>query len=319
MRDMSSTACTMLMAMAWLIGGCTVFEPDSKDGGRLTVAGPDSVLLRDLEQIDLFAVIARGDSCEQYEIVTGDRAPGERMGCRAAIDKALKEQGSSGHQEAIAPWHSAALARAYARFDETNKDSKPRIAARNQIQDEIFRASEQRCNAFKKYLQRIQSASNFGTGSLATLLGGLGAIFTNPGVARALSGSAGITTGIGAQFSENYFFNMTVPLIVDAIDNERAAIHAQAIQQRAGSVPYGSYTLQHALLDAVRYDGACSIPSGLKAAGEAVKAVRNPGLDMIEKAQQRQLQLTIDRLEKEKTIQGLQRDLATQAQDSERR
>lgn len=61
MRDMSSTACAMLMAMAWLIGGCTVFEPDSKDGGRLTVAGPDSALRTDLGQIGLFAVIARGD------------------------------------------------------------------------------------------------------------------------------------------------------------------------------------------------------------------------------------------------------------------
>lgn len=269
--------------LAGTTGACTWVDQNYFDKNRMSMAGPRGVIARDLEAVDLFAQIARGDFCKQYEIVFGVKET-DALKCKAAIEGFAAVQDD--------PLSSARLARAYAAFDS---QGHARADLRNQIQDEIFRASEQRCNAYKVYLQRIQSNTNFTFGSVATALGGLGAIFTDAGVARALSGAAGITSGVGAQFNENYFFNLAVPVISDGIDVARATIHDQAMERRkpptaatgqtqAATATIESYTLQAAILDAVRFDGSCSIPEGLKKASEAVKALRNPGADVLNKA-----------------------------------
>lgn len=274
-----------LALLAGSTGACTWVDQTYFDKNRMSMAGPRGVIARDLEAVDLFAQIARGNVCKQFEILFGfAEKDSDTQKCKTAVDGFAATQDD--------PQASARLARAYAAFDRLGDE---RAGLRNQIQDEIFRASEQRCNAYKVYLQRIQSNTNFTFGSLATALGGLGAIFTDAGVARAFSGSAAITSGVGAQFNENYFFNLAVPVISDGIDMARATVHDQAMQSRkpptaaagqtqAATAPIESYTLQAAILDAVRYDGACSIPEGLKKAAEAVKAIRNPGADMLLKS-----------------------------------
>lgn len=178
---------------------------------------------------------------------------------------------------------SQRLARAYNEFasnaDGGDEGLKRR---RNEIQDEILRASEQRCNTYKLYLQTIQSNASFLSGSASTILGGLGAIFTDSGVSRALAGAAGISAGVGAQFQESYFMSLAVPAISEGIDNGRQTIFKQIRNQRTTDI-YG-YTLQHALLDAVRYDGACSIPRGLQEVADAARNIRTPGAFVMQRA-----------------------------------
>ncbi len=183
---------------------------------------------------------------------------------------------------------SQRLARAYDEFARapgkaseflTGEEQRQR---RGQIQDEVLRASEQRCNTYKLYLQTIQSNASFLSGSASTILGGLGAIFTDSGVSRALAGAAGISAGVGAQFQESYFMSLAVPAISEGIDNARQSIFKQIQDQRTTDI--SGYTLQHALLDAVRYDGACSIPRGLQEVADAARNVRTPGAFVMQRA-----------------------------------
>lgn len=183
---------------------------------------------------------------------------------------------------------SQRLARAYDEFARspgkageflTGEEQRQR---RGQIQDEVLRASEQRCNTYKLYLQTIQSNASFLSGSASTILGGLGAIFTDSGVSRALAGAAGISAGVGAQFQESYFMSLAVPAISEGIDNARQTIFNQIAQQRKSDIHL--YTLQNALLDAVRYDGACSIPRGLQEVADAARNIRTPGAFVMQRA-----------------------------------
>lgn len=178
---------------------------------------------------------------------------------------------------------SQRLARAYDVFaKDTSGDSDAPKRRRNEIQDEVLRASEQRCNTYKLYLQTVQSNSSFITGSAATIMGGLGAIFTDAGVARALAGAAGITSGVGAQFQESFFLSIAVPAIAEGIDNARQSAFLNISTKRNSDI--NGYTLQHALMDAVRYDGACSIPRGLQEVAEAARNVRNPSAFVMQRA-----------------------------------
>ncbi|MBN9496376.1 MAG: hypothetical protein J0H39_06455 [Alphaproteobacteria bacterium] len=182
---------------------------------------------------------------------------------------------------------SQRLARAYDEFargsaDGTTPTTTELRYRRNEIQDEVIRASEQRCNAYKLYLQTVQSNASFLSGSASTILGGLGAIFTDSGVSRALAGAAGISAGVGAQFQDSFFMSLAVPAISEGIDNARQTIFKQIRQQRDSDI--NGYTLQHALLDAVRYDGSCSIPRGLQEVADAARNVRNPSAFVMQRA-----------------------------------
>jgi hypothetical protein len=178
---------------------------------------------------------------------------------------------------------SQRLARAYQVFASNAGSSGDSLKQRrNQIQDEVLRASEQRCNVYKLYLQTIQSNSTFFAGSAATVLGGLGAIFTDAGVARALAGAAGITTGVGAQFQESFFLSIAVPAISEGIDNARQSKYSTISDSRNSDIH--TYTLQRALMDAVAYDGACSIPRGLQEVAEAARNVRTPSAFVMTRA-----------------------------------
>lgn len=208
------------------------------------------------------------------------RARAER--CRAEVDRITTAANDTNYSV------SQRLARAYDEFTRmpgqpgTSLSIDQQRQRRNEVQGEILRASERRCNAYKLYLQTIQSNASFGFGSAATVLGGLGAIFTDAGVARALSGAAGITSGVGAQFQESFFLSIAVPAIAEGIDNARQSIHGQIVSQRDSTIH--AYTLQHAILDAVRYDGACSIPRGLQEVAEAARNVRTPSAFVMTRA-----------------------------------
>jgi hypothetical protein len=136
------------------------------------------------------------------------------------------------------------LAVAYEIFERRVREAPPaipgmsiemyQIKRRDDIQDEILRASEQRCAIYKTYLTRTQSGVGFFGGALTTILGGLGAIFTPASTARALSGAAGITSGVTAEFEEAFFRSLTMETIVEGIEERRSSIYNEIIRRRSG-------------------------------------------------------------------------------------
>ncbi|MCO5975171.1 hypothetical protein [Ideonella oryzae] len=135
-------------------------------------------------------------------------------------------------------------------------------AHRNAIQDRILSASGQRCNVFLTYIQRHQSATDFMLGSLTALLAGGGAIATGVDTARALAGSAGIVSGIRAEYDQTYFQNQAATIISKGIRLRRDTLLG-AIDAKRGS-DVGTYTIERAVGDALRYHGACTVMAGLE-------------------------------------------------------
>ena len=90
---------------------------------------------------------------------------------------------------------------------------------RNTLQDRILLASQSRCGFYEEYLKRFQSHSAGMFGSLATILGGAGAIVTGAQGARLLSGAAGIASGVGAELQKDLFAGLASTVIIPGIEN----------------------------------------------------------------------------------------------------
>lgn len=147
---------------------------------------------------------------------------------------------------------------------------------RSRVQDRMLAASDQRCNTYKNYLRRIETAQQTSTGVLTTIFGGAGAIATHAATVRALSGLAGISSGIGAELRQGYFSNLASQIIVPGMDLARSEMRRDILARRIQ--PVGVYTVEAALSDVARYHGACSMNAGIERSGMAVNEIVNPGL-----------------------------------------
>nr|VFK00874.1 MAG: hypothetical protein BECKLFY1418A_GA0070994_11283 [Candidatus Kentron sp. LFY]VFK22288.1 MAG: hypothetical protein BECKLFY1418C_GA0070996_11149 [Candidatus Kentron sp. LFY] len=258
------------------LGGCSLVDlhPESTSFGmgddRVTVAGANQLFSPEsFEKLDLL-----------YALDPGGKRPLPNPTEDLSDEQARRE-----------------LQEAYEIFD-TYPNPEYR---RNRIQDRIMAASEQRCNVFKTYIKRLDSTNEIFTDSMATLLGGLGAIFTSANTARALSGSAAIFSGIGAEFEQGFFANVATHVLVPGIELKRKEIRKEIDEKRKTRddriTNIANYTVERAIGDAIRFHGACSIDVGIAAAGEAVKEANNPGKATIERATE--IMQQIDILKKE--------------------
>ena len=137
---------------------------------------------------------------------------------------------------------------------------------RNEIQDAIMRHSDEYCRVFQEDLSDTRSLFQMTTGGLSTTLGGLGAIFTNANVARALAGAAGITSGLNAEFESAFFQQQALSTIYAGISLRRTRI-ADAIGERRfrlldDTLRGPHLTVVASLMKNGRiHDGAVEIPS----------------------------------------------------------
>lgn len=147
--------------------------------------------------------------------------------------------------------------------ESTTNNPKPGEgeSRRNAIQAEIMRASNQRCGVYETHLRRLQSNTGFILGSAATALGGLGSIFTAADTARALAGSAGITSGINAEFQENFFSSVIAPVIINGINKRRERFQNALPEKTKKNL--ADYPLPAAVADAVKYAAACNVSEGI--------------------------------------------------------
>ena len=154
---------------------------------------------------------------------------------------------------------------------------------RNQIQERLLAASEQRCADFKALLQRKQSDTNFFTGLATATFAAAGSITSSVEGARTLAGLSGLSSAYGAEYNQAYFSNLAAHVIVAGIDLHRSRIYEQ-ISNSGQSKSIDAYPLQAAIKDAFRFHAACSITTGLVQAQEAIKTVENPGLGILQRA-----------------------------------
>ncbi len=172
----------------------------------------------------------------------------------------------------IADWDSA-----FDAFEKqvTQKPDKEQRRLRNQVQDRIVAASNQRCGEYKNFLKRFDSETNTILGGLATAIGGAGAIFKPADTARSLSGIAAIFSGWRAEVTADFFNNLAIQVITKGIEARRTELYDQMLTNRNADLT--TYSVQRAVGDAAVYHYNCSLIAGLEKAADSIVRANNPG------------------------------------------
>lgn len=157
------------------------------------------------------------------------------------------------------------------------KDSKRR---RNQVQERILAASNNRCNLYKAYMKNLNTRTHFLLGATTTILGGAGAI-VGGAAARTYAGAAGVVSGTRSEFDQAYYSKKAFGLVAAGIDDRREQLHEKMKEKRGDEVDV--YTVEEAVSDAIRYHGACSIDSGLDEAAKKMQMDYDFGVEQMEK------------------------------------
>lgn len=147
---------------------------------------------------------------------------------------------------------------------------------RNRVQERILAASVQRCGNYVRFLKQFDTEIGFSLGSLATTLAGVGAIVTPANAARALSGAAGITTGVNAEFQQQFFSKLAMQVITKGIEARRTALYKEIVEKQGKEIL--KYTVEAAVKDALMYHNACTLLTGLEEAGASIERASNPGV-----------------------------------------
>lgn len=245
----AASLCAVLSACGGL--GERVTNPDPGEG-RASMAGAALAVSREsLPQVDLTMIVrANVRTCPAY----------------VSFERDMSMVGVSDYEKLLV---LAALFRNCGNIDH--------FATRNSIQDTILATADRHCAVYKRMLSLAESNADMVTGGISTLLGGLSAIFTNVTTARALGGSAGIVSGLGAEFDAAYFRQVASHVIISGINVASGEVHSEISVRRQYGVDV--YTLEHALKDAIRYSDACSIGAGLDKVRDQIKEAGNPGID----------------------------------------
>ena len=222
--------------LALVCAGCTgASAPESSTlgsgGGRVNIAGPVQPIDPDqIERVDLIALLDPKGLRNLAHFKPG--VPPDRGSTLlgGTVGTMMVGAGDGGNTAApIDP--SSELALAITAFYYQSPDQPFNLQdtnqlevlkfRRNYIMNAIITASDQRCNVYIGYLYRSKASNDFILGSLSTLLGGLGAIFTAPDVVRTLSGSSAIFGGIRAEHNQAYFDNLATRVIIQGITAAR--------------------------------------------------------------------------------------------------
>ena len=215
-----------------------------------------------------------------------EAARGDFREIRNKIDSEVNGSATSGQGASGGDGAANGSAKEGTNVDPVDIDAALRIANtyanpmlhRNSIQDTLIAASQQRCNYYLGYLKRLDSVANFSFGALTTALGGASAIVTGAGIARALGGSAGILSGVRAEFNEDFFHNLTINVLSTGIQVRREERLALIRLRQKRDIE--EYNVATAVYDALFYHQQCTLIAGLQEAAESIEiARREPGLE----------------------------------------
>ncbi|CUW41173.1 protein of unknown function [Magnetospirillum sp. XM-1] len=230
---------TSLSFVVLMVSGCVsshVADTIDNDGTNITMAGTPQVIRKSDEwgRVDLKAVVERYSACDDMKA--------------SSVDEVL------------------AKFRTCSGKDEGADKVTAKIGARNSIQRYVMMVADRRCEVYKQSVSEIDSISGMSFGTLSTVTGVLGGLFTE--AAQGLSATAGISSGLNAEFNKAFFKNTAVPVIFAGIDMKRLEI-AKRIGEKAPK-DIATYSLEAALSDAIQYNGACSAIEGMKTVQEAL-------------------------------------------------
>lgn len=157
-----------------------------------------------------------------------------------------------------------------------------KMAARNQLQERLLGASNERCHEYQQYMQNVNSGSNFALGFLTTAAGAAGAIVTG-GASQILAGTAAAASGTRAEFNQDYFYDITVSTIFEGINSRRASTYEKIKKDRQNE-SFSDYSIETAVKDAISYHSECSLITGVQELGKSVQLAKDPGLDAVNRA-----------------------------------
>jgi hypothetical protein len=151
--------------------------------------------------------------------------------------------------------------------------------ARNSISTQLMSVSNTLCGEYEQSLKEKSSNISFGLGTLATAFGGAGAIFTN-GTSSILSGLAGVTSGVNAEYNKDFFQGLASSIIIPGIEKQRTAL----AQTMANNMCFGitTYPLPLAIADVIRYHNACTMDKGVAATSQSISQSSSIGLDTLQ-------------------------------------
>lgn len=150
------------------------------------------------------------------------------------------------------------------------------VYRRNELQDRLIAASNQRCGSYMRMLTSSKTLTDTSWGSIATLLSGAAAVTTPTAVAQALAAGSAVSNGLKSDYDQNYFQNLSITVISSGIARQRMAILERILKEQQNDLMI--YSVNRAIADALTYHTACNIISGLEAAAAATKNATNTDL-----------------------------------------
>ena len=141
---------------------------------------------------------------------------------------------------------------------------------RNDLQDRIIAASNQRCAAYLRVLISSKAQTQMGWGGLATLLSGAATVTSPVAAAKVLSAGSTISNSYLSLYNEAYFNSLSINVISAGISKQREGLLQYLDQERKKEM--SQYPVHRAIADALSYHAACNIVSGLEAAAAATNA-----------------------------------------------
>lgn len=146
---------------------------------------------------------------------------------------------------------------------------------RNEVQDHLIAASNQKCGDYIRLLHSLRGDTDVFWGGLTTLLAGAGSVLSHAETAKAFSVGGAVSSGIRSEFSQAYFANLAIEVMVSGINSKRATILTDINSRRADTAT--DYTLNGAVRDALLYHGSCNAVTGMEVAGQSITRADNPG------------------------------------------
>ena len=176
---------------------------------------------------------------------------------------------------------SQCLAKALRYANRSENSAEQGVLLRNRIQDYLISASNEQCRIYSANLRVAAAEPNFWLGTLTTLFGAAGAATTVVQSARTLAALAAGTSGIRAEFNQDFFASQTADVIIGAFNSARKEKLAAMNSARGdkGNKPLLEYTIERAVADAIQYHGDCSIAAGLTHANKALTSYDDIGLN----------------------------------------
>lgn len=141
---------------------------------------------------------------------------------------------------------------------------------RNDLQERLINASNQRCSAYIRTVVSSQSQTQMGWTGLAALLAGAATVVPHELTARTLAAGSTFSIGILNSYNESYFNNLAITVVSSGISRKRENI-LSSIEEKQEK-PLTTYPVNAAIADALTYHGACNIVSGMEEASNALNS-----------------------------------------------